>query len=365
MRTILLLILLFCCAPLTYAQENLSVISQNRIFSISSYYQSWEIDNARKIDEISTPIFLYLPFGYAFNISVHASSANVTGDGLPGITSFTDTQVSMNYHIESANLLLSLGLNVPSGKKEYTLDEFASSSLISYSVFGFRVPNFGEGFGIAPGFTWAIPLGEDVVAGIGATYQRKNGFKPIASFNANYVPGDEILATAGLDFRLSQSASLSTDVLFTSYGVDKMGDRELFTSGKKWLLNLQFRKYFRFNELWFFARYRSRAKNRLVQAGRLIDEREKTTPDQIDFMAHYRMRLGSKMSFRILAEGRFFQVTSSDFSGATLVGLGIMPEISISNNFTLPIRLLFFSGELKNQTDLSGFEVGLGAIVNF
>jgi hypothetical protein len=365
MRFACSVLLFFSLVSDTFAQENLGEINRSGFISLSSYYQSWEVANTSTFNELSTPVFLYLPFGYAFHITAHASYASISGNRVQEISGFTDTQITLNYHFENANLLLTLGLNLPSGKKELTLDEFLSSGLISYSVFKFRVPNFGEGFGIAPGFTWALPLSDNIVAGIGATYQRKEGFRPLDTFNAEYDPGDEMLFTAGLDFRLNNTTTLSTDAIFTSFRTDKVGPKEIFASGSKWIFHVQFRKFFNFNELWLFARYRSRAKNRLVQAGRLFDEKEKTTPDQVDVMAHYRLRLRQRMYFRILAEARFFQETSSDFSGATLFGLGLMPEFSLSKNLVLPVRFLFFSGSLKNDIDLSGFEAGLGLTMRF
>lgn len=365
MRAVFSSLLLFSLFSINYAQEDLGVISQARVINVSSYYQSWEMANTSNINEFSTPIFLYLPFGYAFNITAHANFAKITGDNVQGISGFTDTQIALNYHFENANLLFTLGINLPSGKKQLTLNEFLSSSLISYSVFRFHVPNFGEGVGIAPGFTWALPLSDNVVAGIGATYQLKEGFKPLETFSDEYDPGDEILLTAGMDFRLNNTTSLSTDVIFTNFNTDKIGENEIFSSGNKWVFNLQFRKNINFNELWLFARYRSRSKNQLVQAGMLIDEQEKTTPNQVDVMAHYRMRFRQTMYFRILAEARFFQDTSSDFSGARLFGLGIMPEFSLSRNVMLPVRFLFFSGNLKNKVDLNGFEAGLALTMSF
>ena len=365
MRVFLIIILIISSFASIWAQESLQDVQQTRIFSLSSYYQTWDIADNRSVDEISTPVFLYLPFGYNFNLSLHANRANVSGDDVQGIGSFTDTQLMLTYHIEKANLFLSLGINLPSGKKELTVDEFISSSLISYSVFRFRVPNFGEGFGFAPGITWAIPLSDNVVAGLGATYQRRNAFKPLAVFPGEYEPGDEMLATAGMDFRLTPTATLSTDLTFSSYRADKIAGFEIFNSGNKLTFNLQFRKFFDFNELWFFASYRSRAKNQLVQAGALVEESEKTTPNQFEFMAHYRMRFRRNLHFRILAEGRFFEETSSPFSGAKLLGLGIMPEIAVSRLLTIPVRLMLYSGSLLNETDLSGFEVSIGTELRF
>lgn len=365
MRYFLSILFILAGASVLWGQESLQGFERARLVSLSSYYQTWEIANSQSIDQVSTPLFLYLPFGYHFDVSVHANRADVSGDGLASIGSFTDTQLALNYHIESANLFLSLGMNLPSGKKELTLNEFVSSSLISYSVFGFQVPNFGEGFGVAPGVTWAIPLSDDVVAGLGATYQRRNAFRPFAAFAGEYDPGDEILATAGVEIRLDATATLSLDLSFSSYSSDKIAGREIFSAGNKAILNLQFRKFFDFNELWLFTRYRTRAKNRLVQGGNLVEESEKITPDQLDVLAHYRMRFRQNLYFRILAEGRFFQETQSPFSAARLLGLGIMPEIALSRNVTIPLRLLFFSGKLLNETDLSGFEVSVGTEMRF
>lgn len=93
-------------------------------------------------------------------MTLRGSQATASGDNIQTINGITDTQLSFSYHFEPVNLIFNLGLNLPSGKKRFTSEEFQTSSLISTNIFNFKVPGFGQGLNISPGLTWAFPVNE-------------------------------------------------------------------------------------------------------------------------------------------------------------------------------------------------------------
>src|SRR4030042_3523372 len=111
---------------------------------------------------------------------------------------------------------------MPTGRKKLSMDEFITSYQISLNQYNFAVPNFGQGFNLAPGISWARPLKANIVFGAGISYQYRGPFEPFAGMSGKYDPGDEILLTGGLDFRLTETSTFSTDMIWNSYGADRL-----------------------------------------------------------------------------------------------------------------------------------------------
>lgn len=357
-----LFLLLFCMNAFT--EDDVFIIRQQGFVRLFPLHQSWTDDTGNRLSETSFPIFVYLPLGQNWSMSLLGSRATVNGDITQRLTGFTDAQMNLNYFLESAKTMFNLSVNLPTGKKKLTLKEFETSYLISLNMYNFQVPNFGQGLNISSGVSWALPLSENFVLGLGAAYQYRGPFKPFQHMTGQYDPGDEILLTGGFDTRLSETTTFSTDIIYTTYGKDKLNRKEVFLSGKKIVVTLQLRHYSNYNELWLLGRYRSKTKNQLVIAGGWLPEEEKMIPDQFEIIGQYRIRMNQGLYGSILAEARFFQETPA-FDGARLYGLGIVPEYSLSPTIKLPLRFKYLTCSFNNGSSLSGLEIGMGLDLNF
>ncbi|MBM2840809.1 MAG: hypothetical protein HW412_1337 [Bacteroidetes bacterium] len=363
MKSYSLIASLFSLAGHALAQNDAYVVSQQGVVNLLPLYQSWSVGDGVKFSEASAAISLYTPLSRVASVSIRAAGGGSSGD-VTKLSGLADGQVSASYHLERANVVLSLGVNLPSGKKKLTQEEFETSGLISNPIFHMQVPNFGTGFNIDPGIIWAMPVSETVVLGLGASYQYKGKFQPLEEFG-DYDPGDEILVTGGVDARLSEGTTLSADLVFTAYGKDKLDGTDVFAAGRKIVVNAQFRKQFTVDELWLLARYRSRGKAQMQLGNIFATEDEKTEPDQFEFSASYTIGINNSFSLSILAEGRFYQETPADFSGVTLGGVGLAPTFKVSENLSIPARFKFFTGTTKNDKTLTGVEAGVGVIIGF
>jgi len=365
MQKIIIAFILSATAASAQTVNDAYIISQERSVTILPLYQNWSI-GGRKFSELSLPVFSYVSLNRSMNLTFWGSYAAVRGEALQKLNGLTDTQLAFNYYWEQRRVLLSLRLNAPSGVKGFTPDEFFTSTQLSYSVFNFQVPVLGEGFNIAPAFTWAIPVSEKFVAGLGASYQFKGAYSPLAGID-DYKPGNELLFTGGFDVRVSPATMLSGDVIFTAYAADKIGAVQSFDSGNKLVANVQFRQYIRFDEVWLLARYRSKAKNNLPAAGGVLaPETEKTAPNHFEILGHYRRRFNQRFAVRLLIDGRFYQETVAAFDGINLLGFGLGPEISFSPRLQATGRFKYFAGKFSGNDDrLSGWEAGAGLGVKF
>ena len=357
MKKYVLLFTLLLLFTNTQANDNY-IIGQKAYIKIMPVFQQWSIESNYDISEISFPTMVYYPVNRALSLSLRGNHANVGGDANT-LSGLTDAQLSGSYHLENANLVLNVGLNVPSGKKELTANEFSTSSQIAYSYFNFQVPGFGQGLNISPGISWAAPVSDNLVLGLGATYQLKGGFKPLENMTDNYDPGDEILVTGGFDIKLAPTTTFAIDIIYTTYGEDKMGSQTVFGSGDKIMVSSMLRSYQKFNELFLLVRYRSKGKNSYYIGGVFQEEAEKTIPNHLEIIGYYKIRSSKQFYISLLGESRTFFETDI-FPGLNIIGFGVSPEFSPSRNIKIPIRFKYFFGDFEGGTSISGIEAGVG-----
>lgn len=345
------------------AQNDSYLINRQPSLSVMPNYQNWSVADAFKFSESNVAVSLYVPAGKEWSFTLSSLPASLTGD-LNHLNGYTDTQIGMVYHVESPDVVVTLDMNLPTGKKELTQEEFETSMIISNSVFNLRAPNFGQGLNLYPGVLWAIPLNEDLVLGLGAAYQYRGSYKPLANYD-EYDPGDEIIATGGVDFRLAEATTLSADLVFTSYGTDKLGGVEVFSPGSKFLTNLQFTKSLGANELRLFTQYVAKSKGSIAVGTAMVDEVGKAEPNRFAIQGQFAVHMNEKLNTTFVVEGRFYEDSALKLAGRNLYGLGLEPTIILSQTMTIPVRFKYQSGEFQDGQKFSGVALGVGLNIIF
>ena len=370
MKRLILTLLLMGLAGEGFAQDDALYLSSQQppvqIF-FGALYQNYSDDDS-DISEFSIPLALSVPLGRSFGLSLIANQASVSGDDLESVSGLSDAQVGFSYYqrVGEGSVVLSLGANLPSGKRELTPDEFETSIFLSQHFYNFRVPGFGQGFNLSPGIVVAFPVSETVVLGVGAAYQLKGGYKPQEGMQDDYTPGNEILLTGGLDVRAGAASNLSADVTITLYDSDTLGDVDVYSSGNKVTATAQWLSYLQANVLRLVARYRSQAKSSRPAVLGAADEDLRTLPSQVWLMGSYRHRLSPAFHLGVLAQARLFGETDAVaaapfgpdfFESKSLFDVGLTPEVALSDNVALRLRALYTLG------DFTGFEAGGGLAV--
>ncbi|MFQ5650043.1 MAG: hypothetical protein ACE5IY_08880 [bacterium] len=355
------LLLAFCVTGPVLAGNDAYIISQKRFVRTQPLYQFWSIENSDDFSEFSNLVFAYVPFSRRLGVTLRSSQAVVTGEnGMETLGGLTDTQIGLSYYLEGPNLVFNLGVNLPSGKRNLSSAETATSSRISSDIFDLQVPHFGQGFNLSSGLTWAIPVSENLVVGLGASYQFRGAYEPFNT-DISYDPGEEVLLTGGLDLRLGERSSISGDAVLTLVAEDKINGENEFDAGNRLLLTLQFKKYFGFNELKMLARYRSRTKDEFLSNGL----RQKTLPNQLEVGMRYQMRFSRVFYLGVLAEVKHYDRATAVFSDIDLVGLALQPNLVVSKKVSLPLDLSVRFGRAKGGANLVGFQLGLGLVINY
>ena len=227
--TLLLTACLLVAMPnLSIAQSDSYVISQQSFVRLVPLFQQWSIGSDTRFSQSGVGFSAYAPLGRELGLTVQTSHASTSGD-VTSLNGLADAKLSLNYHIERPGLVLSCGISLPTGKSSLTQDEFETSLLISNEVFDLQIPNVGQGLTVQPSLAWATSLGDKFSIGAGASYHYRGKYKPLADYG-DYDPGDELLFTAGADVRLGETTILAADVVFTTYGADKLDGEAVFAS---------------------------------------------------------------------------------------------------------------------------------------
>ena len=160
------------------------------------------------ITEMAIPVFAYMPFrsGISLDIGTAFAMANVksTINGQTReskISGPTDTQIRATMNLGSDLVLLTAGLNIPTGKSTADTSEQMAAALIGNDFLVFPISSMGSGFGGTGGVAVAKPLGQWNL-GAGLSVRTSMPFDPYVDGAGNklrYTPGTEMRVRMGLD----------------------------------------------------------------------------------------------------------------------------------------------------------------------
>ncbi|MGH8015174.1 MAG: hypothetical protein ACREBV_03190, partial [Candidatus Zixiibacteriota bacterium] len=143
-----------------------------------------------------------------------------------GLTGAGDVRLQANQSLSNDHVILSLGLNLPSGKHrlDYSTDT-TMLQVLSRNYLQFSMRRFGQGFGANFLIGGAAMIGE-FRGGAGILFEYAGEYHPFRGLG-KYDPGNFVSLTAGLDRKLSNSA-IYGDITATLYTPDRFEGRKAF-----------------------------------------------------------------------------------------------------------------------------------------
>ena len=182
--------------------------------------------NDETVSELAIPVYVSMPISSSFTLDIgtaytraHVASGSLTSD----VSGLTDTQVRGNLTLGADFIVLTAGLNLPTGKSQVTAEQFAAAGRIANDFLAFPITSLGTGFGGTLGLAVARPLGEWNV-GFGAAVRRSAGYEPfnIPGQELHFQPGNEYRARVGLDRGIG-GGRLSLGLTYSAFGNDAAG----------------------------------------------------------------------------------------------------------------------------------------------
>jgi len=212
-------------------------------------FQSYDVKVPfnEKISQFSVPLFASIPVLPVLTIDVGTAYATaflerqtVDAGGNPAtvkseMSGLTDTQVRANYVFGQDFVVLTLGVNAPTGSATVDADELDAATRIGSDFLMFPISGFGSGFGLTGGVAVARPFGSWNV-GFGGSVRHSSEYEPFrdpAGTAQKFQPGPEYRARLGIDHPFG-TGQISLGLTFSQYGDDK-ANALTFNSGNRYI----------------------------------------------------------------------------------------------------------------------------------
>jgi hypothetical protein len=209
-------------------------------------FYSYTIHGSEKISEMAVPIFVSVPVishltfdvGTAFaNVKLTRtnSDSSVTESSASGIT---DTQLRANYSLANDLVVVTAGVNVPTGSSTITPNQLDAATRIGSDFLSFPVSGLGSGLGFTGGAAVARSLGSWNVGLAGSVRQSSEytPFRDAADSAVTFTPGPEMRLRFGVDHPYG-NGHVSIGVMMFRFGDDK-ANAATYNTGNRFVTQL-------------------------------------------------------------------------------------------------------------------------------
>lgn len=316
-----------------------------------------------KISSLSLPVFYVLPVTSALTVDVGTAFATATVEtqslGLSGTTTtstseisgLTDTQIRANYAFGQDFVVLTAGVNVPTGSATVDADQINAATRIGSDFLMFPISGFGSGFGFTGGLAMAKPVGMWNV-GFGTSVRVSSEYEPFkdaTGTSTKFTPGPEYRARLGADMPYG-TGRMSFGVTYSSFG-DDQSDFGTFSSGDRIIGQFAMNSSMKNNVDYAFVLW-----NMYRTAGTLIDGSESPVGNITNAMMSFGVRAPANMSLEPSIEARLWTQEAAKTSFMSTFGL----RLAIPRNGFLIVPGFGFSIGAMEGASLSGFRGTLG-----
>lgn len=221
------------CAGLCLATLASSVARAQEVgagVQVAPQYVSYKLSapTSSTISEFALPVYVLVPVSNALSFDVGTSFASVQvsqgANASSSISGLTDTQLRANYAIGTDFVVLTAGVNLPTGQSTVRPEQQIAAGVIANDFLVFPISNMGTGLGGTAGVALAHPLGEWNV-GAGVSMRKSAAYTPFQTPDTvpvlRYQPGDEYRARVGIDHGVG-TGRVSLGLTFSTFGDDQL-----------------------------------------------------------------------------------------------------------------------------------------------
>jgi hypothetical protein len=161
------------------------------------------------------------------------------------LSGLTDTQLRANYTFGQDFVVLTAGLNLPTGSATVDINEIDAATRIGSDFLMFPISGFGSGFGMTAGVAVAQPMGDwNVGAGMSVRQSSKyDAFRDASGVATSFQPGPEYRGRVGID-RPFGTGRMSFGLTYSKFGDDK-ANAASFSSGDRFVFQYAMNNAFR------------------------------------------------------------------------------------------------------------------------
>jgi hypothetical protein len=198
------------------------------------------------IREFSAPLFVVVPvtpqltldLGTAYAAS-HVTQTTFGKNSTSDIGGLTDTQVRANYVLGNDFIVITAGVNLPTGQARVTTDQVQAAELIGSDFLAFPISSMGTGFGGTGGIAVARSVG-DWNLGAGVSMRRTEHYDPfdLGGTALRYQPGNEYRVRVGAD-RPVGTGRVTLGFTYSTFGDDELAG-SIYNTGNRYITQLAF-----------------------------------------------------------------------------------------------------------------------------
>lgn len=200
------------------------------------------------ISQFAIPIFVVMPIspGLSFDVGTAYTWARVMPNGAgteatSTISGITDTQVRANLSLGTDFVVLTGGLNLPTGRETASQEEQLAAFRIGNDFLAFPISNMGTGFGATAGVAVARPLGSWNL-GFGGSLRRTSSYQPFVDNTGaepRFQPGNEYRARIGVDHPYG-TGRFALGLTYSKFGNDDIGG-SIYNTGDRYVAQAGFK----------------------------------------------------------------------------------------------------------------------------
>jgi hypothetical protein len=203
------------------------------------------------ISEFTTPIFVVIPVSSTLTFDVGTAYAWARVQPNSGnsaqtstINGLTDTQIRATLSLGTDFVVLTAGLNLPTGQETAGVDEQLAAFRIGNDFLSFPISNMGTGFGATGGVAVARPIGSWNL-GVGGSVRQSSRYEPfIADGGARprFQPGNEYRVRAGVDHPFG-TGRFAIGLTYSKFGNDDL-EGSIYNTGDRYIAQAGFNSSF-------------------------------------------------------------------------------------------------------------------------
>jgi len=343
------------------------ILDQKASASIRYYYNSWSfkdsLANKDNISQLAIPITGFVPLrenlearffavNASNNLDYRETTSKLSGQG--------DLRFQLSHSLWEDRFLLSVGANLPTGKKQLdTLEEKEVLEFLSRDYLMFPVRRYSEGFGLNMLLGTAMKIGK-LDWGMTTTYQLNGEYEPYDT-GEKYKPGNMLsIGTHGqaiLD-RLVYTA----DMALTVFGTDQRNNDDIYKRGTQFDTRIaaSFNDEPYLTQIGIRYIFRGRNQRYNIHSGAIESQLKKYGNE---FSAFARVTYATGVNYYITAhlETRKLSASEEDFENSSVFNFGLNVRKGISKNFTIDLGANYFTGATESEAiTIRGFQIAGG-----
>lgn len=200
-------------------------------------YAFGEGDAKTTVEQVAIPVVLMFPFHQRFSVDVTSAAAYsrvVAGDStISEIYGPTDTQVRANIQILLNRLVLTLGVNAPSGQYRVDTEQTQAAGQIGNDFLFYPISSMGNGFAGTGGLAFAAQVANWNL-GFGGSVRKAAEFSAFddAQPVSRFQPGDEYRFRVTAE-RAIWLGTASLGLTYSAFGEDRVEETTTYSTGDR------------------------------------------------------------------------------------------------------------------------------------